>query len=677
MPRGASANSAPDQVMAFLKSMDRAVAEAVVRQGNDSGKTSLHMACQYNPLLVETLMDFGAEASVSIRRGHTPLIFAAGRGHDEMLLDLLQRGANPRVITVTGQSAASMGRGHLQPETQAALEAAELSDSRPWQDFRTDAVALAAQAEYAEKRDAYYQGRQEKEQALAEAERLLNVEWTARATLVVDALRQGTEPGRAAVVTALERASPKKGDKGCPKLASGGVKEVFKMAFKRIFASGDGELLLRVLEVCREDEIGPALADKGVRDRRPIRIMIRALFLELEEGAQHIVGQVKAADITASTTLNLAMEVVRLMGAFLTTGDREAVESMWQETCSTAAAPAVVAGDWAYTANAEDYSMEILFVVGPRLSKQNGGSPVAEWVRLLRWASSVQHVTPLWLEMCEQILLQARMARLTDKLLEAVSGLDDLPSNVKDIVRAAVPFRQSFECNTPGPAPFARVDGEFALKDVLGFDQVSRADLPQYALSLDIGLLSSDEDVSNVLIALQQMVEELKDEEWLLVGVDTEWGESEDNRSPPSVVQLAALDRVWVLDTALPRPSISSLIRWVFGCKRLKLLGFAFSHDIQRLASLAEDGDSAAGQLSAQEVVETEVVDLQLIAQRQTAKGCTPGLKVVSEMWLGKTLDKTEQCSDWDRRPLSDSQLRYAAADAAVLLDIAHAMGLA
>ena len=43
----------------------------------------------------------------------------------------------------------------------------------------------------------------------------------------------------------------------------------------------------------------------------------------------------------------------------------------------------------------------------------------------------------------------------------------------------------------------------------------------------------------------------------------------------------------------------------------------------------------------------------------------------------GQLVDKTEQCSDWDQRPLSESQVVYAAADAAVLVEIAAAMGLA
>ncbi|KAF4758568.1 hypothetical protein FOZ63_024609, partial [Perkinsus olseni] len=45
---------------------------------------------------------------------------------------------------------------------------------------------------------------------------------------------------------------------------------------------------------------------------------------------------------------------------------------------------------------------------------------------------------------------------------------------------------------------------------------------------------------------------------------------------------------------------------------------------------------------------------------------------------LGAYLDKTEQCSEWADRPLSDSQKKYAALDAYTLLALdAHVRGVA
>ena len=91
--------------------------------------------------------------------------------------------------------------------------------------------------------------------------------------------------------------------------------------------------------------------------------------------------------------------------------------------------------------------------------------------------------------------------------------------------------------------------------------------------------------------------------------------------------------------------------------------------DIGRVVMHGGSSDGADG----------SVQDLQALAM-STMSGSDrrqPGLKLVAERWLGKTMDKAMQCSDWDTRPLSRAQLHYAAADAAVLLDVAAAMGIA
>ena len=66
-----------------------------------------------------------------------------------------------------------------------------------------------------------------------------------------------------------------------------------------------------------------------------------------------------------------------------------------------------------------------------------------------------------------------------------------------------------------------------------------------------------------------------------------------------------------------------------------------------------------------------DVVALQRLDGRRAR---LPSLRDCCATWLRRRLDKSEQCSDWDRRPLSASQLAYAALDASVLLPLHDAM---
>jgi len=66
------------------------------------------------------------------------------------------------------------------------------------------------------------------------------------------------------------------------------------------------------------------------------------------------------------------------------------------------------------------------------------------------------------------------------------------------------------------------------------------------------------------------------------------------------------------------------------------------------------------------------VVDTLSLSRRLRGRSIPGGhaLAVVCERELGRPLDKTEQTSNWQRRPLSRSQVAYAALDAEVLLKL-------
>jgi ATP-dependent Lhr-like helicase len=71
------------------------------------------------------------------------------------------------------------------------------------------------------------------------------------------------------------------------------------------------------------------------------------------------------------------------------------------------------------------------------------------------------------------------------------------------------------------------------------------------------------------------------------------------------------------------------------------------------------------------------VVDTLKVSRRLRGMKLEGGhsLKSVCARELGVMLDKTEQVSDWSRRPLSERQVAYAALDAEVLLRLFEHFG--
>jgi len=63
------------------------------------------------------------------------------------------------------------------------------------------------------------------------------------------------------------------------------------------------------------------------------------------------------------------------------------------------------------------------------------------------------------------------------------------------------------------------------------------------------------------------------------------------------------------------------------------------------------------------------LVDVQPLVRTALGmhKGAAPGLRRACDCLLSVAIDKTEQTSDWERRPLTESQKAYAAVDAAIL----------
>ncbi|XP_056323123.1 exonuclease mut-7 homolog [Danio aesculapii] len=169
-----------------------------------------------------------------------------------------------------------------------------------------------------------------------------------------------------------------------------------------------------------------------------------------------------------------------------------------------------------------------------------------------------------------------------------------------------------------------------------------------------------------------------------VVGMDMEWraGFGTVSSQRVALIQLAVQNQVFLLDLCAHAISHHSttvdFIKAVLSDKKILKLGYGMSGDLRSLVSTWPD-------LKEEPMKMEGVLDLLLIHQELQRcwlgnKGCRSvevsegpaekGLSLLVQQVLGKPLNKSEQLSNWERRPLRTSQLRYAAADAYCLLDI-------
>ncbi|KAL4436993.1 hypothetical protein ABPG75_004132 [Micractinium tetrahymenae] len=115
---------------------------------------------------------------------------------------------------------------------------------------------------------------------------------------------------------------------------------------------------------------------------------------------------------------------------------------------------------------------------------------------------------------------------------------------------------------------------------------------------------------------------------------------------------------------------LSSLLARLFGDAGIVKAGFGMGTDLQRLC----ESYPALPCFGSEEPVPLRShVDVLLLARtalggRMPSSRRRMSLTSLAEAVLGVPMDKSEQCSDWGSRPLTQQQLRYAAADAHALV---------
>ncbi|XP_063704618.1 exonuclease mut-7 homolog [Culicoides brevitarsis] len=167
-----------------------------------------------------------------------------------------------------------------------------------------------------------------------------------------------------------------------------------------------------------------------------------------------------------------------------------------------------------------------------------------------------------------------------------------------------------------------------------------------------------------------------------VVGFDCEWkfGETEID-----LIQLASKEKVYLIDVKTLKNVLSPddwriLGRKIFRNEEILKLGFSQASDVAMIRKTLPD-------LCINYEKTTSYIDLQklwrFLAEYQSFKlpfvdnaqgHAKQDLRQLTNLCLGRPLDKNQQFSNWAKRPLTKEQIQYAAADAACLLEIFDVM---
>lgn len=140
-----------------------------------------------------------------------------------------------------------------------------------------------------------------------------------------------------------------------------------------------------------------------------------------------------------------------------------------------------------------------------------------------------------------------------------------------------------------------------------------------------------------------------------ILGFDTETRPSfkKGQVYPTSLIQLSNLNRSWLLRVS--RIGYPNKLLEILSSEDIIKVGLGLNDDLRRLRS--DFQFEPAGFLDLQQYVGAFRIEEK-------------GLKKLSGIVLGRRISKSQQVSNWDADLLTDAQLRYAATDAWICLEI-------
>lgn len=140
-----------------------------------------------------------------------------------------------------------------------------------------------------------------------------------------------------------------------------------------------------------------------------------------------------------------------------------------------------------------------------------------------------------------------------------------------------------------------------------------------------------------------------------LLGIDTETRPSfkKGKIYPTSLIQLSSPDKAWLVRVS--RMGYPERLIRLFSSDRTMKIGLSLQDDLRKMR--ADFRFEPSGFLDLQDYVEAFRIEEK-------------GLKKLAGIVLGRRISKAQQVSNWDADELSEAQLRYAATDAWICLEI-------
>ncbi|KAI9315420.1 ribonuclease H-like domain-containing protein [Zopfochytrium polystomum] len=198
--------------------------------------------------------------------------------------------------------------------------------------------------------------------------------------------------------------------------------------------------------------------------------------------------------------------------------------------------------------------------------------------------------------------------------------------------------------------------------------QQKKPPLPLYESHIDVTFIGGAEQLKRAAEVILNSKVVCLDCEWRPEALSLD----KNNTIAPSTLQIATMSSSSVVNcfvigvTEIDSKQLEGLLGPLFGSSRIRKVGFQFAQDVKRL------------QIKCPGLPETITNFLDFASKNglKNTKGfgfrSTKGmsLSTLLEIVLKKSLDKSYRISNWDRRPLRDEQLKYAAYDVLSLMEV-------